>query len=549
MIETPFFLEPPKTVHPSTVKHTRLPIIIATTHAVLVERTGLLYERKDDEPRGVLRDLILEEPPSLWAVHKSLALLGEMDELLRNHPRWQWRTSSIDRELWTAASIAGQARIFKHLEVVSYFGLRQDGNRKSHWHYMLDPIVFSGQAVTELMPNRTHLIDALSKWSHVIESLAYNKRLRITPTKGGMIAAMLRHPSIYPESRRRVPHFINTVARAALPGNHYDYKLPFNEIVSHAICLDQENAHHNAALHLEFPDANSLFAHGAAAHIPDKADSGIEWHYNRGQDVAKRWSNELLKRPGLFYVRIAFLPHRQKGFFPPWAKQAFDAPSLETTAFLYSNELPFLKQLGGKVEQVIACWVSDEPEQPNTGIKAYANWALDYLRDNNQDKAAIKPVLLSLYGILGARPVELRFSYAKSKSKRALKRTIKTNGAWSLHGNTLVPRSFTSPIANVIQRGMIEAEVRQQTIRFANHLLSTGLDVLGLHADAIYLRNADLPLLDHPWRNKFGTLRNHSFPYAGAIRNDKERKYPGITKEQQKERADADDLERKRQAA
>jgi hypothetical protein len=475
--------------------------------------------------------------------------LAEADELLRKHPRWQWRTSSIDRELWTAASIAGQARVFRQLEIVSYFGLRQDGSRASQWHYMIDPVVFSGASINDLFPKVPNIIDALLRWATTLADLARTKRLRITPTKGGMIAAMLRHPSIYPESRRRVPNFINRMARAALPGNHYDYAIPFNEVIPRAICLDQENAHHHAALTLDFPDANTLFAHGAAARIPQERDTGIEWPYNRGHDIAKSWVRKLLTKPGLFYVRISMPPHRPQKFLPPWAKRAAESPTLETTAFLFSNELPFLESLGGNIVQLIACWVSDAPESSRYGINAYAQWAINYLQDRPVDKTALKPVLLSLYGILGARPTDLRFSYAKSDSKRAMERTIKTNGAWSLEGHSLAPRVFTSPLTNVIQRGMIEAAVRQNTIMLANSFIQQGIDVLGLHADALYIRNTDIPLLEHPWRNKFGTLRDHSFPYAGAIRNNRERKYPGIVKEQQEERDYQDALERQRTKA
>lgn len=70
-------------------------------------------------------------------------------------------------------------------------------------------------------------------------------------------------------------------------------------------------------------------------------------------------------------------------------------------------------------------------------------------------------------------------------------RALRTNGA------------IESSLANVIHRGMIEAEVRAQSLWFARYLTEVEhRQVLGVYADSVFIRNDGRPinLLPPPWR-------------------------------------------------
>lgn len=327
-------------------------------------------------------------------------------------------------------------------------------------------------------------VELLIRWAFDIRTFCAENDLRIKPTSGGIAAQLLRHPRFYPDHRRKVPASTNKKAREHLPGNYYELRHDVNK-PTNATYLDQETSHHNNALSLTFPHGDFLFAKGFFHSLPDRS-----WA-KRGSVIYKR----VMAEHGLLYVNL-FVPHpSKKEWRPPYMKRGgFHR------CYIFTNELPMIHEIGGYVEYIIAAWTSNTRD---SGPNAYARWAKEQLSTALQESTVrvrwLKPTLLSLYGILAARPRPLEFGY-----KRAVNGEPKN---YALGGSMIqvqakrTRQEFESPTANVIQRGMIEAETRLRSIMLARDLTARGITVLALYADSVFVESGTaLPLLPYPWK-------------------------------------------------
>jgi hypothetical protein len=92
------------------------------------------------------------------------------------------------------------------------------------------------------------------------------------------------------------------------------------------------------------------------------------------------------------------------------------------------------------------------------------------------------------------------------------------------------PRKLEPGIAHVIQRGMIEAATRSESIGLAQWLTHQGHNILSIYADAVIVEDTGpLPeFIPEPWRIK-EELTHLEFITAQAFRSDQMTKLPGVS--------------------
>jgi hypothetical protein len=252
------------------------------------------------------------------------------------------------------------------------------------------------------------------------------------------------------------------------------------------LALDQENAHHYAAATLALPAANRLYARGRFA---TKCDSP---YCGKRSPLFKH----LLEQHGLFRVGC-LIPRHLSGHLPPWAQPTREGSVHDI--YLYSNEIPFAESLGIEIFYISHCWTADSTDK---GLAKFADWSTVQVKNSGENKAWLKPTLLSAYGLLGVRPRKLKTGYYRNDKGTPQRYNL---GATPITVKEVVTtKEIQSPIANVIQRGMIEAEVRKLSIEMARRLSKEGHTIVAIHADCVMVKDEgnQLPLLEKPWRLK-----------------------------------------------
>lgn len=480
------------------------------TGEIFLERTGEIL------PFDQLATLIATEASSIIATANAGALLKYLDDKWSEDPRWQFRITPVNQEIY--GPNRKKRRTVTKRTVVAFFGfraMREKGNRKqaSLYHYPVEPDSFIGKTITELRPGDEPRVIKLLKWAKDIREFLKENDLAVRPTSGGIAGQLLKDERFYPEDRRKVPRSTNRRARDQLPGNYYRLFVPENS--SHtATYLDQKSAHHSCALDIEFPDADYLYAKGHFYNPKEKpmALSGT-----------KRF-DRLISEYGLFLLRIT-VPTPVAGTFP--------LPCMEETGthivFAFSNELEDIRATGGHIEAIIAQWTSRKAE---TGLNQYAKWSLAQLADADEFRRAwLKPLLLATYGILAAKPKPIEIGYKRAKSGE--------DGIYPVGAGVVKVRirktdtTHEMPTANVIHRGMIEAETRLRSLRLAREFHKRGAKVLAIYADSIFIEGTlqlSLHFLDERWQVK-GELARLKFFNSTSFTSDVLTKLPGIPKQ------------------
>lgn len=502
-----------RVVRPRKHGNADLPIITTDGARVLLER-GEVY-RYDELPA-----IVRAEPSSLVAAHHVGHIVRDLDQQLGDDPKWQFRLAPLVRELYAPNR---ERKTYVRETVVKFFGFSGRGvkgkRNETHYHYPLSPLQFVRLTAHELIPGDESELEKLLAWARDIRTYLVEQRLKVSPTSGGIAGQLLRDPRFYPDARRKVPTATNARARDHLPGNFYRlYGARVGEYYD-AYYLDQRNAHHSIAAHLQFPDANSLYAKGRFNNL----STDRPWKTYKSPTFEK-----IMREHGLFYVK-AYIPRRARYNFPP---PCMDKPG-QHYVFIFSNELPDFYSLGGTVLEVIAAWSSPDAD---AGLNRYAEWSLSELSALPTDTRRhwLKPTLLATYGILAAKPRRMEFGY-----KRAVNGA--ENAAYPVGSGYIdvqvkrTVRNVEMPTANVIHRAMIEAETRLRSLRLARVLAHNGFDTLAIYADSVFVRNdgRELPLYGN-WRiqDRLDQLR---FISSTAFTSKQLSKTPGITRD---ERAD-----------
>jgi hypothetical protein len=478
-------------------------LIVVSRSDVYLERSGEVF------PRAELPKVLLCEPSSIVVAHRAGDLVQECDDVFGARDDWQFRVTPIVYDVYNPNQIRSR-QVVKE-SVVAFFGF-SDASKKgnSRYFYPLDPLSFVRKTVFEIHRNSGTGADELTgllDFGKQVRSFLVENDLQIRPTSGGIGGQLLRDRRFYPDARRKVPRATNDKVRDRLPGNFY--RLYGAEVgrVYRASYLDQINAHHASAAQLRLPCANNLMARGRFATFEDKA-----WrkHGTAGYKIE-------IERPGLFYARIwSQGGSGRKPVLPLMEKRGSEL------RYFYSNELEELQSYG-RIEYLIAAWTSGETD---TGINAYAQWAVRQLaRTTESDRGWIKPTLLSTYGILAAKAKYTEYGYKRAKGGEEKLYPIGTKRLAVMAKRT--EKALESPVANVIHRGMIEAETRLESIRLARELGASGVEILAIYADSVFVRSGPLPLLPANWKIQ-SHLTGLRFLSATMFTSKELTKLPGV---------------------
>lgn len=488
------------------------PIIVVTPNVFATEeslQTGEVF------PRADLPTFLLTTSSSIIACENAPLILRQLDAIFANFPGWAWRVTPVARRKQKGYV---KTRVTETRDVVvNFFGWKYEReSRKSaftHYHYPIDTLTFLGANGGE----RPRDPLALLEWAVDVRAFAQENELKVSPTSGGLAAQLLRDRRFFPENRRKVPRATNDKVRDQLPGNHYELFVEENRTQPSALYLDMTGAHHHAASRVTFCDPNRLYARGKYR-TPPPVIEGEPW--------AKFGTPKYLstiRTHGLFLLRINVPKHLKssKGFFPPpFLRQA---PGSQL-AYVYSNELELIEANGAIVEGIEAAWSSSTA---CAGLNRYGEWSIEASAAMTPlRKGWAKSTLLAAYGMLAARPQKREFGYRDAV--RGEPAVYMTAGG-PLDVKVLsTSKEVDSPIANVIARGMIEAEVRRDVLTLARELHDRGCRILALYADSIILSDdSALPLLPGHWRVKSELTRLEFFNPV-TFNSDEMVRMPGI---------------------
>lgn len=448
---------------------------VYTDYTVLCVRQGVALD--EDGVVTPVEDVDWRERPCSLVVGVNIPMLvASLHQRYGKDSAWQWRASDKSSDI---GKVATQVRT-----VVDYFGWQAPNKRAHHYHRCIDALTFYANPDT-LTDEQTDL-RGLMAWALNIKTFCKENNLAIRSTASGIAAQFLRDPRFYPEKRRKVPKIINAVVREHLPGNCYRLLVSTrNGKRWHALEVDQRRAHHYHAEHTPLPDANTTFAFGDFLNLEE--DHGGVTH------------PDFL---GLYYLRLRKPRGGRYKYTSRW--WATDAPrdSARFDAFIFSNELPVLRDMGFTVDGVIAGWGS---RQRDMGVPAYARHCQSEL-DRLQDANWVKPILLTTYGLLAMRPRIPSAVFARSQSGEPFK-LFAGSRSW-LHGFLVAHTNgaeVEAGIVNVLHRAMIEAACRIESLTFADYLEQAGVKVLQVYADSVIVEDdasTPLPPLLDPWRVK-----------------------------------------------
>lgn len=497
----------------TTKAPTWLPIIVVDNENAmyLVERTGQVG------PLVELPHLFLTEPTSIVLVFGAAQMVADLDRAYGKLDTWQYRVTPVRREAYKA----GERRKPVVLDtIVNYFGQKNPTRPKAkgHWHYPVDPVMFSRSGLHAIQQGDGPKFARMLAWGQDLRRFCQEQGMTVSTTGGGLAGQLLKDPRFYPAPRRKVPRKTNAHARPHLPGNYYKLFAEEGEVIQAATYLDMTAAHHNAAAGLVFPNADTLLRRGDWE-TTDATDTTVSYG-------APLWSPDspafahLLKSHGLLRLRLN-VPEIPAHLFPP----PYMTKAGSRTAYVHTNELAYIRELGGTIEGIEAAWTSFGVDR---GLNRYATWALAELATMEpQRKLWAKPVLLSAYGVLASTPrnVVLGHRYGKGKF------TELPAGSTTIKAHLIDLGCREVPVANVVHRGMIEAETRLRCLRMANLMVNHGHRVLSIYADSVIIEpSGPLALLPSPWGVE-ANLTRLVFYNSTSFTSPQMSKLPGIPRE------------------
>lgn len=449
-----------------------------------------MLENGEVFPFDSLPRLIQTQPSSILVANHFGPVLQYLNREFADNDLWQFRASPIERDAYQP-NRAGRKAVMKDC-VIGYLGFRGKNKQKGHYHYPLSPHTFILKGIGELRrnaPGENATVTKLMGWAMEVRDFLQENGLRLSPTSGGIAAQFLKDKRFYPEDRRKVPRHTNAKARQHLPGNFYKLYGAENGLhrngraVYSAAYLDQISAHHTAAKTIAFPCANTLRRRGRHSSLSDRS------YAKAGSQKYK----ELIKEYGLFYLAIEIPRLFPKDFPLPEC----DKPQGYHRGYFYSNELPYLEKLGVRIRHIIASWTSPDRD---SGLNKYAHWASERVDEATElSKPWLKPTLLSTYGVLAAKPKIMEFGYRQAEGGEPKRYAC---GSGFIDVIAKASTKMREPLmANVIHRGMVEAETRLKSLEMARELTEDGHTILAIYADSVFVEGSkQLPLLKPPWR-------------------------------------------------
>lgn len=428
-------------------------------------------------------------------------LVVDLTERYGKHPDWQWKAA--DRNTTSISGFGFQKTI------VDFFGWKGDRKKPGHFHLTIDATTFYTNPY--VLEDEMKTVTSLMDWARDLRTFAQENDLQLRSTCGAMSVQFLRDKRFYPNPRRKVPRFINRTAREQLPGNHYQLRVDEREQKTYtALEIDQTRAHHYHAENTRLPEANSLFARGDTRQLSEVTSLDLP---------SESFS-------GLLYVRLFDRTGGDHNY--PIIRPGDGEPFIDR--FIWSCEVPYLRDFGYDVSGIIATWGSNERD---SGLRLYARHAQHEL-DRWKNASWVKPLLLSTYGILAAKPKVPESVFYQAESD--IEVDLLAGGDKWLHGflvNHTKGRKIEPSIANVLQRGLIEAATRAESLGLAHHLELHGVRVLQVYADSVIVEDdadAPLPFLPEPWRAKQRLTDFMPLNSSAFVSVEKER-LPGISRD------------------
>lgn len=480
---------------------------------IAVDQNEVMLESGEVFPFSDFAKLVKTQPSSIIVSHHFGGLLKWLNSEFKDDPHWQFRVKPLERQGWSP-NMERKSRVIQKDCIVNYFGFTGKNKEKGRYHYALSPQIFCLRTVNELRrnaPGEDATITKLMAWATEIRTYLQKYQLNLSPTSGGIAAQLMRDKKFYPEPRRKVPRKTNAAMRDHLPGNFYRlYDAEPGKGFHRAAYLDQIAAHHSAAMILDFPNANTLERRGRYSSLKDRAYAAH----------GTKFYDQLISQHGLFYLAIE-VPHLFANDFV--LPEVGEKPGYKR-GFFYSNELPYLETLGVRIRHIIASWTSPHTDP---GINAYARWASAQVEQSETlQKAWLKPTLLSAYGILAAKPKHQEYGYKTCAGGIPKKYAC---GSGFLDVEAAVSKKMIEPaMANVIHRGMVEAQTRLTSLKLARKLSLQGFSILAIYADSVFVKDANqLPFLEHPWRVQ-DFLSRLRFDSSTHFTSDQICKTPGI---------------------
>ena len=503
--DLPGFEPAPKIVKPRRARRTRLPIIAVEGDEALTEQ-GELWTL--DELVNRLPDL----PRTLFVAVGGADFLAHLNGIFTaTHPNvWQWRATDNARRAYGNHPTSKLRHTGRVKIAVSYFGFkRRDGGT---FHKLIDPVTMYGHRFSSVHPGDGPVIMRLMEWATILRDFCDDNNLEVQPTMGAISSQLLTDSRFYPEARRKVPAPTNQRVREQLPGNHYRLLVPVGDRDYTVHNIDQRRAHHYHAQTIAFPHADHLYAYGYFKNLTQY------YHDQPSPDFFGLYCLDLLAPVAGWY----------HSWLAPPVKRETEVGRELSHRFVYTNELPHLFDMGYRCLGVRAAWGSHHRD---TGLNKLAGWCCEQL-DRYCDAKWLKPLLLSTYGTLAARATD-----AEAIFRQASKGSAKTvlTGRRSLTGIVARrPQKLEPAYVNVLQRGMIEASTRSESIGMTQHLEHLGHRVLSIYADGLFVEvNEDNPLpeLFDPWRLKL-THTHWRAENPQAYSSDQETKRPGNYRDQ-----------------
>lgn len=506
--------EPPthRTVKPRKRIYEERPLIVVDPDSgfSLIERTGEVL------PLEAMTARFRVEPSSVVLIPNASRYLVTLDEVFRLDPLWQYRLTPIMRRVFKANGEMSKYRIAT--TIVNFFGWQacRETKTRSRFHFPIDPFTFTRQPIGDILPPGDTRLEQLLEWGADIRDWCRTQKIRVATTTGGLAGQLLRDPRFWPDARRKVPKATNARVRPVLPGNYY--RLFTDEGVTHqAYYLDMTSAHHTIASTLRFPHPDRLVARGYF-HVSDEpgvtVSDGRPWA--RAGSAAFRKVTE--EGHGLLYAHLSV---------PSLPPTRFPLPYLtvpgQKMAWIFTNELPTLRELGVPVDWITAAWIAFDHDP---GINRYAEFALgELVQTTAYRKRWLKPTLLAVYGVLAAPVQKSETGYRQAKRGHD---TAYPAGSGMLPVKALTRKEAESPVVNVLYRGMIEAEQRKRSLDLARNLHSYGNHVLAVYADSVFVDSGKpLPLLPPEWR-VHDVLDRLQFASSTAFTSVQMTKLPGV---------------------
>lgn len=472
-----------RSIRPRKRGFTRLPIIAVDHQRGALTEQGEVLDFED------FCKYLAACPPHIVVCPDGAQLLALLDERFGTSAYWQYRITPVKHHVMRANGSLSSWQNGRTL--VNFFGwMRASGKVNSRYHHPIDPTLFSKATMLDLVPNTPNRTVALMEWAQDVREWCMVNNLQVSPTAGGLAAQLLRDKRFFPQVRRKVPAATNDHGRTHLPGNYYrlftDVSGPHT-----AYYLDMSAAHHTIASSLQFPHPDTLMARGRFHHVPGATGvtlSNMRYWLRSGTPA---FDHTLTDGRGLLCVKMVVPPLRDYRYPPPYMCHAG-----ARTAWIYTNELPTIHELGGRIEAVIAGWLSYDTDP---GMNRYARYALTELEaSSGARKRWLKATLLAPYGMVAARAQE--FETAFKQADTDLVRGYPA-GSSLLRAHAVTRPAQESGIVNTIYRGMIEAEQRCRALSLARYLHSCGVTILGIYADSVFAdTNAPLPFLPEGWR-------------------------------------------------